>query len=1120
MDNKTESDSFDASLDKLGSHQSVVEVDGDKPLERPVEMPEFSKRASKLYTDVVEPMPELMQSADARDKAPAFESVVEGAKSAQPNDSGHKAESWTRRNLLKAFSTGGLMAAASGCVFRPEEKAISYVDHPMDSAIGNADYFSSTCGECSTGCGVEVKTFQGRPSKIEGSKDHPVSDGGSCSLGQSTLQTLYNPQRRRKAVIRRGRRIDPATFIEAYEHLGARLKGSKNIGILARGLTGSSLQLYKDFLVSVGSSVNNLFLYDADSRGYAEARAHQLTFGRYATPSINFKNARQIVGISAEFLDTGASPATVRNFSDAHRLDPQHPETYATFTQFESRLSNTGAKADKRKVIAPGSELWVAATLLEEILKLRASTQGSQVLARLKGQLAQQKAGFKTSLPYLKKLAKKMISSPSVVVAGSSASDDNSENLQLVIVAINRVVQAYSNGVLDFQRKIKIPAAPYADLRRLKQSGANLDALIVIDANPAFDLPASWGWKGLAKEIGTVVSMQVMANETDAYADYQMPNTHYLESWGDANPVRGLWSFRQPAVKSITGARQAEDSLMWIAAAMGKPLGHKNFHKYLEASWKNRYVSGGGSAAGFRKFLHGVQKKGFWEYAPKDLGLGAKPVAGEIIPARSAAKEGLVLTAPLDGRLLDGRGSDRPVLQEVGDGLTTIAWDSWLAINPDTAKKMGLKQYEEVEVSAVHGSVKVGVFPFPGLHPSQVILNRGNGRTFKGEGTSNGVGSDPLELVHNFLASGSGLAQTANIPVKLKKTGGYVRLAHQQKGLHSLGDKTDIIKKQTKAEMVARSQKGIVTDLDTAPDLYPALKVGRFRWGMTIDLSSCSGCSACMVACSVENNVPQVGQREVAMGRQMHWIRIDRYFEGETLEPQVSFQPMLCQHCNHAPCEAVCPVYATTHDDEGLNVQTYNRCVGTRYCANGCPYKVRRFNWFTYKWNTKMNPRATNPYVTVRQRGVMEKCTMCVQRIRDEKHSLLKRGKKLTGKERLEDGKLQTACQQACSTGAIKFGDLLNEKSEASIARKDPRTYAALNGDPEHGHYGIKTQPNVTYMAQLVDHKIGGHHGEEHGSGHGKDDHGEKPHGSSHGSSHKPAHEPAHDSSDSKGDHP
>jgi len=1089
LDNKTESASFDASLGKLSNQPGMVEVEHGKPLERPVEMPEFSKRKSALYTDVTEPIPDLAPSSDALTKTPAFESVVDGATSVEEKAS----EGLTRRGLLKAFSTGGLMAASASCVFRPEEKAVSYVNHPIDSTIGNADYFSSTCGECSKGCGVEVKVYQGRPSKVEGIKDHPVSKGGSCSLGQSTMQTLYNPQRRRKAIIKRGRRVDPATYIEAYEHLGARLAGSQNIGILARGVTGSTLQLYKDFLSAVGSSVNNLFLYDADGRDYAEARAHQLTFGRYARPSTDFKKARQIVGIGAEFLDTGASPAAVRNFSEAHKLDPKHPEKYATFTQFESRLSNTGAKADKRKVIAPGSEIWVAAALLKELLKLKSSADGSSILARLSGGLEARKAGFKTSLPYLKKLAKKMLSTPSVLVSGSSAVDDNSENLQLVTIAINKMVGAYTNGVLDFQRKIHIPAAPYADLTRLRQVGPSLDALIVIDANPAFDLPSAWGWKELAKNIGTVVSMQVMPNETDTFADYQIPNAHYLESWGDANPIRGLWSFRQPAVKPITGARQAEDSLMWIAASMGKSLGYKNFHKYLEAQWKNNRSAVAGTGS-FRKFMHDVQKKGFWQYTPSDLGLKSNFVSGTIASAKPIGKGELLLTAPLDGRLLDGRGSDRPVLQEVGDSLTTIAWDSWLAINPETAKKMGLKQYEEVEVSSSRGSVFVGVFPLPGIHPSQVIINRGNGRNYEGEVNSKGVGCDPLDLVGDFVTGGSSLAKTANIPVKVTKTGKYVWLAHQQKGLHSLGDKTDIVKKQTKSEMVKRSQKGIVMDLDNVPNLYPELPVGRFRWGMTIDLSACSGCSACMVACSVENNVPQVGQKEVAMGRQMHWLRIDRYFEGETLEPQVSFQPMLCQQCNHAPCEGVCPVYATTHDDEGLNTQTYNRCVGTRYCANACPYKVRRFNWFTYKWNTKANPRATNPYVTVRQRGVMEKCTMCVQRIRDAKHSLLERGKKLTGKERLEDGKLQTACQQACATGAIKFGDLLDPKSEASVARKDPRTYAALNGDPEHKHYGIKTLPNVTYMAQLVDHKIGGHHG----GGHDEDHHPESGHGSSH----------------------
>jgi molybdopterin-containing oxidoreductase family iron-sulfur binding subunit len=305
--------------------------------------------------------------------------------------------------------------------------------------------------------------------------------------------------------------------------------------------------------------------------------------------------------------------------------------------------------------------------------------------------------------------------------------------------------------------------------------------------------------------------------------------------------------------------------------------------------------------------------------------------------------------------------------------------------------------------------------------------------------------------------------------------GRIYRLAAQQKS-SDIGNRHDIVK------TVSLSQAAVNVDkeknLDKVPDLYPELPQAEYRWGMSVDLDKCTGCGSCMVACSIENNVPQVGREQVLLGREMHWIRLDRYFKGSSDNPEVTFQPVMCQHCNHAPCEAVCPVFATTHDAEGINSQTYNRCVGTRYCANACPYKVRRFNWWTHKWNVigerpvDRNPRAMNPDVTVRTRGIMEKCTFCVQRIRDAKHVAKERAGKVA------DGEVKTACQQSCATNAISFGDLNDPRSRVSALRKDSRAYLMLGGDPEHGHYGIKTLPNVSYLAKVS-------HKEQAESGHG-----------------------------------
>jgi molybdopterin-containing oxidoreductase family iron-sulfur binding subunit len=380
----------------------------------------------------------------------------------------------------------------------------------------------------------------------------------------------------------------------------------------------------------------------------------------------------------------------------------------------------------------------------------------------------------------------------------------------------------------------------------------------------------------------------------------------------------------------------------------------------------------------------------------------------------------------------------------------------------------------------------------PGLHHEAVVLHRGNGRGKGVNKVTDGYGVNPSPLFAKKLESASQQPITSAVSVKLSATGKVYRLAAIQKH-NDIANRTDIVKKMTVADATARMGKAV--NLDDAPDLYPKLKQADYRWGMAIDLTACTGCGACTTACSLENNVPQVGRQQILLGREMFWIRIDRYFAGPVDNPEVSFQPMLCQHCNHAPCEAVCPVYATTHDFEGMNAQTYNRCVGTRYCANACPYKIRRFNWFTHKWNVvgdreqDRSLRALNPDVTIRTRGVMEKCTFCVQRIRDGKHRAKERG------DLARDGEIKSACQQVCPANAIVFGNLKDERSMVSRLRTDGRAYLALNGDPEHKHYGIKTWPNVSYLAEVT-HKpsamnAGQHHG---GGGHDheakKDEHG------------------------------
>jgi molybdopterin-containing oxidoreductase family iron-sulfur binding subunit len=464
-----------------------------------------------------------------------------------------------------------------------------------------------------------------------------------------------------------------------------------------------------------------------------------------------------------------------------------------------------------------------------------------------------------------------------------------------------------------------------------------------------------------------------------------------------------------------------------------------------------------------------VQRRGF-------IGRLESRVVGELGSVASLVQAkpyqaGPKIIAHLDNRLRAGEGAMRPVLQEVGDGITTVTWGTWIGMNPNSMTKSGLKYNMVVKVETSAGSVEGSVYPLPGLHEDTIAIPRGNGRDPKLSKISAGIGFDPLVLFGAAFDAQTGMPVTRGAAAKITATGRIERLAAQQKH-NDVGNRSDIIKSISLQEATDNFSKK--KDLDTVPDLYPELPKAEYRWGMSIDLGKCIGCSACMVACASENNVAQVGKEQILLGREMHWIRIDRYYTGSLDNPHVTFQPMLCQHCNHAPCEPVCPVYATTHDPEGLNSQTYNRCIGTRYCANACPYKVRRFNWFTYGWNmvgdraVDRNPRALNPDVTVRTRGVMEKCTFCVQRIRDVKHAVKERGEGA----QLFDGEIKTACEQVCPTNAITFGNLNDPQSRVSALRKDNRAYLALNGDPEHKHYGLKTVPNVNYIAKVTHEKM------------------------------------------------
>jgi molybdopterin-containing oxidoreductase family iron-sulfur binding subunit len=1038
------------------------------PLDGPLEAPVKVIEKGHLYMGVEEVMPEV-DCAEA------------------PASAGDEAISKTnldRRDFLKLFSAAAV-ASSAACVRRPLEKAVPYVNQPVDQAIGIPTYYASTCGECAAGCGITVKTSSGLPIKIEGNPEHPLSQGSTCAAGQSSLQALFHPERRTAPGFNDGTRLSTYAWNDMYETLAKRIDGKK-VAIFTGGSTGSRNSFYTDVLKKMGGSEKDLYTYESNSLYEAISEAHQMVFGVESMPRPDMRLAKVIVGLGTDFLDVGVSPVFfAKNFGNFHSY--RAGADFGKFIQFETMMTQTGAKADERHVIPPSSEIVVSLLLMKSLLEKNVSgsakEQASRILAANSTILSDGYDLVGISKDVFDHVAEELLKAPSMVLAGNSAFDQNATMLQVAAALINDMIGAYGKTLFIDRGWMRSPVRS-GDLARFMENAGNYEVVFFIDTNPVFSVPQSFGFVDIVKKIPMVVSMQSSPVEMDDYAQVILPINHALESWGDEHPVAGFWSARQPVVRAVKDTRQAEDIFLWLLAAQKKSLGYADYRAYLYDKWKALMALVDVKGVDFDTFVKAVLRRGFAGKLETRPAPSVKEVAGSFKIAEVATTKGLRLLAPLDPRLGDGRGADKPILQEIGDGMTTIAWDSWVAMNPNTAAKMGFKRNDVLSVETDAGALKVALYPLPGLHADAVVINRGNGHAKSAGVVQGGVGVDPLVLVGKTVDAATKAPVTSGMAVKISKTGEIYRLAAMQKS-HDIGNRTGIVKKYSVEEVKAYKRE---RSLDDVPDLYPALaedEAAQYRWGMSVDLTKCSGCGACMAACAVENNIPQVGRDQILLGREMHWVRMDRYFAGDVDNPQVTFQPMMCQQCAHAPCEAVCPVIATSHDPEGINSMTYNRCIGTRYCANACPYKVRRFNWWTHKWGVMGDrpqdrmPRALNPEVTVRTRGVMEKCNFCVQRLRQAKYVAKEQGRLI------RDLEVMTACAQVCPSDAISFGNLKDQGSRVSLDRNEARSYLALGGDPDKNEFGIKTKPNVSYMAIVAHREPLGTGQEGHGASHG-----------------------------------
>jgi len=974
----------------------------------------------------------------------------------------------SRRDFLKLIGAGAAFAAA-GCGRKPVEKILPYIRMPEEAIPGKAVWYASTCGECPASCGILVKTREGRPIKLEGMKEHPLNRGGLCARGQASLLNLYDPDRLRGPVaVDRSTGDAKATPWAAVDARAARAlrearERSGGIVLLTGTLTSPSTRsLVEDFLASIPSAVH--VTYDAVSSD-AIARAQELCYGQRLIPRYRLDMADYLLTIGADPLGTFLSPPEfARDFASRRR-----PESgsMSRVVAIEPIVTLTGTNADVRHRVRPEHLLGVTLALAHElhIKNPRAPLSGNAAVgAALRDSSSdstERDAGLKAGT--LAGIADELWANrgKGLVLAGpQSAPANHAVALQVAVNLLNSALGNDGVTVDASTPSLQAQGSEEAVLSLAERMRAGeIQVLLIHGVNPATTLPAALGFGELMKRVPFIVSFADRVDETARHADFVAPDHHYLESWNDHEPRRGVRSLAQPAIAPLYDSRAFQDTLLSWSRALGAGTlagTAGTWHDYLRESWRRDVYPRSDAAATFDLFWEGALREGVWQAkAAGTAGAGAGAfrtgALAEIpgAPAPSAAGAlSLVLYTPVT--MYDGRSANNAWLQELPDPISKIDWDNYVSIAPSRAKELGVSDYEMradvVTVDVGHAKLDLPVHVQPGLHPDVIAIAVGYGRTAAGR-IGNKVGQNGYALAQ----ATAGRVGLSGIPARITKTGRQAPLACVQG--HQYTEDRPIIYETTFTSFLKDPASGN-EEPTNQPSMWSPHKYTGYRWGMAIDLNACIGCAACMIACQAENNVPVVGKSIVLRGREMHWLRIDRYYSGSPETPEVVHQPMLCQHCENAPCETVCPVLATVHNSEGLNIQIYNRCVGTRYCSNNCPYKVRRFNWFDYSSVREKSLRLVlNPDVTVRSKGVMEKCTFCIQRIRDGKE----RAKALGVPVR--DGDIETACMQSCPTQAITFGDINDPKSRVSEMMKRPRGYHVLAD--------LNTRPVVTYEVKV-----------------------------------------------------
>ncbi|MBA2500015.1 MAG: TAT-variant-translocated molybdopterin oxidoreductase [Chitinophagaceae bacterium] len=994
-----------------------------------------------------------------------------------------------RRDFLKylGFTTAAASLAAS-CE-APVQKAIPFANQPENLVPGVAKYYATTYVQDGDVLPIIAKVRDGRPIKIEGNKLCNYTKGGTSARAQASVLDLYDsfrlPHPKRK--VSEGRFEEIPTYAQVDKLIGDELAkiGTAPVVFLSTTITSpTTKQIISEFLAKYPGSRH----VQADADSYSGMLlANEASFGRRAIPSYHFENAKVIVSLGADFLGTWLNPVEFASQWVVNRKIDEAKPAMSKHYQFESYLTQTGSNADERFTHRPSETGAVAMAILSAL-------GGAVSVPNISD--AKLKAG-------IAKVAADLKANGGLVISGS-----NDVNVQSIVNAINNQIGAYGKSI-NWSETLNIRQGIDKDLVDLvsQMNAGQVGALFIYGANPAYTFYNAAGFKEGMKKVRLAVSFNSKLDETTELCHFAVPAPHYLESWGDTEPKSGYISFIQPTINPVFKTRPYQTSLMkwsgntndydsFFKTYWEVKLGKQAFNKALQ----DGVLENGQSA------LPGISQSltdtiGIATVTPS-LGAGAfnsantSAAASGLATNKQSGKYEIVLYQTV--AVNNTASGANPWLLELPDPVTKATWDNYAMIPLAKANEMGLfvgkdSKYEYFPSKPVlrftynNQELDLPVLVIPGMNANTIAIAVGYGRS-----NNIGVGLDKIGKNVNQLAIFNGTTidfHNPGITVSENKVGEY-KIAQTQ--IHnSYENRTEVVKETTMATFLKNPKQfkeerehlhstyaPQTGDYRTEGTLYPDYPYPGPKWGMAIDMNSCMGCNACVVACHSENNVPVVGKKEVMRYHDMHWLRIDRYFVSKEDNPDdlqaVVFQPMLCQHCDNAPCENVCPVAATMHSSEGINQMIYNRCIGTRYCANNCPYKVRRFNWADYmgadsfddnqrqvleavvlNMNDDLTRMVLNPDVTVRSRGVMEKCSFCVQRTQEAKLTAKKENRQL------KDNDVASACQSACPTNAITFGNVNDKESAISKVRADNqlRTFYVIEQ--------IHTLPNVTYLAKI-----------------------------------------------------